>query len=144
MSRYSVLVVDDDPAVLETMVAILEQSFDVVGSTSARDALELLHAQRFHVVVSDWRMPDADGMQFLRKVRALPRPTACLLVTGHLDALANEVDWEDRKTVGLLQKPFDPAQLISRVEHLARLTTMRETTRELRAASERITRSRDD
>ncbi|MCX6689166.1 MAG: response regulator, partial [Methanoregula sp.] len=66
-----VLCVDDDPLLLEVGTKFLEKSgdFTVTTATSASDAIRLLEQETFDTIVSDYQMPEMDGIQFLVEVR---------------------------------------------------------------------------
>lgn len=66
-----VLFVDDDPGILDIGKQFLEQSgdFAVMTATSAPDAIQLLGQERFEVIVSDYQMPEMNGIAFLKQVR---------------------------------------------------------------------------
>jgi DNA-binding NtrC family response regulator len=129
MQKYSVLVVDDDRALLETTVALLQPPHDVVATTSPSKALDLLSNQTFHVVVSDWMMPVVDGVEFLQRVTRLDYPVACLLVSVHLEELPDAVDYEQRKMFLTLAKPFTREQVLARIDKLGRLAVMKQSVR---------------
>jgi len=122
---HRVLVVDDDEAMLQTMEAILSDHFAVVACSDASVAMRLLHRESFDVVVSDWRMPGVDGLQFFDRVARLERSVSCLLITGHIEDLTRQTDRLARRRLGLLSKPFAPEQLIERVSHLAQISAMK-------------------
>jgi DNA-binding NtrC family response regulator len=121
-TRYSVLLVDDDAAVLETLEAVLASEFDVATCTSGSHALRLLEeAKRFHVVSADFDMPGMNGVQLLQRVSALRYPIGCLLLTGaeeHTPAVGG-------RSYHVLLKPVDPQRLLRTVLHLARITVMK-------------------
>ena len=123
---YTVLLIDDDEAMLETTAAILEDSYLCQATTSPKKALELLHDQDFQVAVCDWMMPEMDGIQFFARAWVV-RPMLCgLIITGRAQDLATEVDRERRKMLGVLAKPFTPEQLMHRVDQLARMAAMKQ------------------
>ncbi|MFW5953474.1 MAG: response regulator, partial [Candidatus Natronoplasma sp.] len=67
-----VLHVDDEPALLDQAKIFLEkeeEKLDVTTAQSPRKALELLEKEDFDVIVSDYQMPDMDGLEFLEEVR---------------------------------------------------------------------------
>lgn len=67
-----VLCVDDEPDILEQAKIFLEKEvdgLDVETATSAGEALNLLEEKDFDAVVSDYRMPEMDGLEFLEVVR---------------------------------------------------------------------------
>lgn len=124
--RYTVLVLDDDRAMLETLVAMLEPFHFVVGTSEPSLALAYLAERSFHVVVADWMMPTMDGVEFFQRVGALEKPVTCLLISGRLEELGAEVCREHRRMIGLLAKPFSERQLLERVEQLGRLASMKQ------------------
>jgi two-component system, cell cycle response regulator len=64
-----VLVVDDDDLVRGRLAALLVPSYDVETAASASEALGILDAKECHIVLTDWQMPDMDGLALCRKVR---------------------------------------------------------------------------
>src|ERR1700712_1968104 len=84
--RPRILLVDDEPALLEGLERHLRKPFEVHTSTSAAQALELIALKGpFAVVVSDMRMPHVNGAVFLARVREIAPDTVRLLLTGHAD-----------------------------------------------------------
>jgi len=85
-SSPRLLIVDDDPAVLEALALNLRRSFEVVTATSGADGLEYLQAESdFAVVVSDMRMPKMDGATFLAQAREVAPDAVRILLTGQAD-----------------------------------------------------------
>src|SRR6266550_1778038 len=67
-NAISVLVVDDDP------VAIAQAAgYDVKSAPNGREAWGLLQVARIPIVISDWYMPELDGPELCRRIRARPR-----------------------------------------------------------------------
>ena len=69
--KYSVLYVDDEPDLLELGKLFLEQTgqFSVSAATSGATAIEMMKHQKFDAIVSDYQMPECNGIQFLRHLR---------------------------------------------------------------------------
>lgn len=119
-----VLVVDDNAAAREVLCHMLSAlSFPVRAVSSGLQALAELdradHAgQPYRVVLIDWKMPDMDGVETLRRVQALfnqPRPI-CLLATAHdLDTLTQVL--EGTPVDGLLSKPVTTSSLWDAIVH---------------------------
>ncbi len=67
--RYSVLVVDDDPILAELYAQMLVNAgFDVTRTRSVRDALTALETREFSAILSDVRLPEADGLEFYQSL----------------------------------------------------------------------------
>jgi CheY-like chemotaxis protein len=113
LSRYRVLVVDDEPAVLHLITRSLEMGgFTVVPFSSGRAALDaLLGGELFDAVVTDVRMPDVDGRAIAQAAVTLPHMPAILMVTAHDDPL-------DIPAVPIVRKPFRVDVLIDTVRGL--------------------------
>jgi DNA-binding response OmpR family regulator len=130
-----VLLVDDDPAMLKSMEAVLADHFEVRTCSSPLDALRLIDRESFDVVCLDWRMPEMDGIEFFGALeRKLgDRMPCCILVTGHAAELLDHLSVESKKMLGMLRKPFSPRELIERVTLFASLSRMKSSNSRLKA-----------
>jgi response regulator RpfG family c-di-GMP phosphodiesterase len=81
-----ILCVDDEPSVLAGYRRTLYRSFETVLVTSPLEALSMLETQPdFPVIISDFRMPEMDGAQFLARAAEVSPASARILLTGHAD-----------------------------------------------------------
>ncbi len=111
--RHTLLVVDDEPDVVQSLRDLLRREFFVLGATRARDGLRLLHEQPVHVVMTDQRMPEMTGVDFLRDVRR-DRPDAIrLLFTGYADIKAVIDAINEGHVYRYITKPWDPDELLA-------------------------------
>lgn len=80
----SVLYVDDERDLLEVAKLFLEQSADirVEIQTSAKDVLASPHIGSYDAIISDYQMPDMDGITFLKSIRATQGKIPFILFTG--------------------------------------------------------------
>ncbi len=85
MSSARILVVDDEPNVLSTIVAILErEGYTVEGTATGEDALDVLHARTFDLVLTDLKLPsDVDGLEILKTVQQKWPQTVTVMMTGY-------------------------------------------------------------
>ena len=84
MQKLKVLVIDDEPDFLETIVKRLQKrKLFVVGVGSGGEALELLMKESFDVAVLDVRMPGMDGIETLREMKKRSPLTEVIMLTGH-------------------------------------------------------------
>lgn len=109
--RHTLLVVDDEPHVVRSLQDLLRLDYRVLGATRAADALELMRREAVDVVLSDQRMPDTSGVDFLSRVRELYPDTVRLLITGYSD-IRTVIDAINRGHVfRYIAKPWDPDEL---------------------------------
>jgi CheY-like chemotaxis protein len=110
--RTRILVVDDEEAILETMAFTFEDDYDVVTSTSPRDALVKLeqHAP-VAVVISDQRMPEMTGVEFLAQVYERHPTTMRIILTGFADMDATIGAINDGHVYAYVTKPWEQDQL---------------------------------
>lgn len=120
--RPRILVVDDEPEIVRTVKAYLEQAgFTVMTAYDGESALHAIRRDRPDAAVLDVMLPDRDGWEITRLVRADPglRTLPIILLTARID--------DTDKIVGLelgaddyITKPFNPREVVARVRALLR------------------------
>ena len=107
----AVLLVDDDANILDTAKDILEEAhYEVSTASNGAQAIALLDKKAFNIVVVDFQLPDATGLELARKVRERNDHTLVVLMTGHA-SLEMAVKAIQEAVYDYLIKPVDPAQL---------------------------------
>lgn len=114
-TKYSLLIVDDEEDVLLSLRAMFRRDYEVVTATRAKEGLELLSKRAFHVVVSDQRMPDMNGVAFLARVSELFPDVVRLMITGYADINSVIAAVNQGHVFRYIAKPWDPAELESAV-----------------------------
>lgn len=83
-----ILIVDDNSLGLAARRSVLEElGHKVTTSTTAHDALELCGKQRFDVVITDFKMPKMNGVEFINRVRKQHPALGVILISGFSDTL---------------------------------------------------------
>jgi CheY-like chemotaxis protein len=111
-ARRRVLLVDDDPLILEILRTILDlEEFEVTTASDGRRALDVVGSSRPDVVVCDVMMPDLDGFEVCRALKATTADLPVILLTAR-DRPEDRQAGEDAGCDAYLTKPFSPLQLI--------------------------------
>ena len=119
----SILVVDDDPVTCATLRALLGGAgYAVTIAANGLEAWEILQRERIPVVISDWYMPELDGTELCRRIRARPQDPYVyfILVTsngGKEKFLAGMHAGAD----DFITKPVDPDELRARIRVAERI-----------------------
>lgn len=119
MPRNKILVVEDDTAMAETVKDFLAGAgFDVVTAETGAQAAMAMAQATFGICIVDLRLPDIDGFELVKRMRALPNTGVIILsAAGDLTdrVVGLEVGADD-----YIQKPFNGRELIARVKSLMR------------------------
>jgi PAS domain S-box-containing protein len=123
LSGLTLLVVDDEPDTCRLIRRVLEDYHaTVITASSVSEALPLLESSRPDVLVSDIGMPDIDGYEFLRRVRALGAARGGKIPAIALTAFARSEDRTRALMAGYsvhVSKPVEPQELVATVASLA-------------------------
>jgi two-component system response regulator PilR (NtrC family) len=113
--RRRVLVVDDEGDFLATYERLLRrQGYDVLTATSRAGGLAALAGEPLHLVISDLRLPDGDGLDVVRAARRTAEPTPVIVVTGYPSDETRRAALAAGAGM-LLAKPFATAMLLAAV-----------------------------
>jgi|SRR5258708_30152707 CheY-like chemotaxis protein len=113
-----VLIVDDDPDILQTLgLCLSTEGYRVVMAANGEEALEVLKNERPHVILLDLMMPVMDGWQFVAEMDARGQRGAPLLILSADRAVQGHAG--NLRASGHLAKPFDLDELLTKVQQLA-------------------------
>ena len=117
MDKYKILIVDDEPDNLALLYRTLRGKYDIAKSTSPLAALDMLKEERFNCILSDHKMPEMDGVEFLKRSCEISPDTMRLLVTAYTDAgiLIDAINYA--KIYRYIKKPYNPDELLLIVEN---------------------------
>jgi DNA-binding NtrC family response regulator len=113
----SVVIIDDEKPYVESMAKLIGDSLDcpVHPFTSAADALARLEDVSAAVVVTDYSMPDMDGLEFIGEAAKIAPGTSFILISGH-DLDGNEGHMSQLKGLKIcLQKPVGSSSLVAAI-----------------------------
>ena len=117
---HTILVADDDPTIVRLLTLALEQDgFRVVTASDGEAALRLARLEHPDLILLDWQMPGADGMEVTRRLRDEPdaalRDVPVVLITAQ-SGPENTAAGFAAGVTDYLTKPFRPAHIRARVQ----------------------------
>jgi len=111
-----ILIVDDEPSVADALRLILEENgYEAVAVGSAKQGIEELYGQRFDITITDLRLPDTSGLDFVRQIRENESlcSTIILITAYRTPQLVAEA--MSLGVAEVLPKPFSPSALLRAV-----------------------------
>jgi len=120
--KNTLLVVDDDPYVLESISTLLkEYGYTVFTSQNAGDAMKLVEKNSIDVVLTDIKMPQVTGIELLQNIHAYNQQVPVILMTAFAE-LDVAVDAVKRGAFDFITKPYNPDYLLHSVEKAVKYT----------------------
>lgn len=115
--KYKILMVDDEPDNLALLYRTLRNKYDIEKSTSPVAALDILKNGNFDLILSDHKMPEMDGVEFLKRCYEISPDTMRLMVTAYTDAgiLIDAIN--SAKIYRYVKKPYNPDELMLTVQN---------------------------
>ncbi len=121
MYKLKILIVDDNPDILDLLEATLQDEFILIKASSGNEALEKLKSENPGFVVLDYILPDLEGPQICKTIRRDPLflNIPILMLTGKGE-VEDKVGGLEAGADDYMLKPFDPQELIARIRMLLR------------------------
>ena len=122
------LIVEDDRELRETLSFLLRfEGYDVVEAANGIEAWHEFERSRFTLVLSDWMMPQLDGLELCRRIRATERPYYPYVIL--LTALKGKDHFLQAMRAGIddfISKPFDVDELRAKLHVAERIVTLQD------------------
>jgi DNA-binding NtrC family response regulator len=127
-----ILVVEDDPGLRFTVTDTLEEAgFSVRAADNGKEAILLLEAEAFDVVLTDLRLPGKDGLEVLREAREKNPPPSVITMTGY-GSIESAVAAMKLGAEDYLTKPFSMEELLLLLGKVLRVRSLEEENRDLK------------
>lgn len=118
-TKPTLLVVDDEPDVLESLRHLFHRRYRVLSADNGADALRLVETENVQVILSDQRMPGMTGDELLTRARAVRPEATRLLFTGYADLQAVTKAVNQGGIFRYILKPWDAAELEAVIQQAA-------------------------
>jgi signal transduction histidine kinase len=148
-AKHCLLVVDDEPDIVHSLQDLLRFDYRVLGATRAVEGLQIVQREQVHIVMTDQRMPEMTGVEFLRRLRETQPDTIRLLFTAYADIKAIADAINQGNVYRYITKPLDAQELQGVLRQAAEyydllaerkrlLAQLQEKNRELETANARL------
>jgi response regulator RpfG family c-di-GMP phosphodiesterase len=117
--KYTLLVVDDEPDVCDSVQDLLRREFKVLKARSAEEGFKQMREHEVHIIMTDQRMPKISGVEFLTGIREGHPHAVRLLFTGYADLESIIAAINQGHIFQFLKKPWQPEELLAVVREAA-------------------------
>lgn len=109
--KAKLLFVDDEERILNALRSVFRSQYNVFTASSGPEAMEFMKRFNPHVVISDQRMPEMTGVEFLRQVKEVAPHSVRILLTGYSDLASIVGSINDGEVFRFVSKPWDNAEI---------------------------------
>jgi len=103
-----ILIIDQEPSVLKTLENLLvKKGYQVRSALKGEEALGLIKSEPFQLVIMDIRMPDVDGLEFIKQVKNLDDEIEIIVITGFASIENAVIALRDSGAADFIAKPLD-------------------------------------
>jgi response regulator RpfG family c-di-GMP phosphodiesterase len=118
-NKKTLLIIDDEPNVCDSVHDLLRREYRVLKAHSAEEGYRLMQEEEVHIVMSDQRMPQITGVELLAKVKSRYPYAVRMLFTGFADLDSVIAAINQGHIFGFLKKPWQPEALETAVRQAA-------------------------
>lgn len=116
-TRPTLLLLDDEANILRALIRVLRKDgYQILSTTSVREAFDLLAEHNVQVIVSDQRMPEMSGTDFLSQVKDIYPDTVRIVLSGYTDLKSVTDAINEGAIYKFLTKPWDDQQIRSHIQ----------------------------
>jgi serine/threonine protein kinase/CheY-like chemotaxis protein len=140
--KHTILVIDDEPDLIQSVQEMLRLDYQVLGATRAVDGLRILEREPVQIVMTDQRMPEMSGVEFLKILRESYPDVTRLLFTAYADIEAVTDAINQGNVYRYISKPWEPHELLQvlrqAVEYYDMRVERKRLTEELREKNQQL------
>ncbi len=118
-SKYTLLIVDDEPDVCDSVHDLLRREFRVLKAHSGVEGYRIMQEEEVHIIMTDQRMPQVSGVELLTRIKAKNPQAVRMLFTGYADLESIIAAINQGHVYQFLKKPWEPEELLEAVRQAA-------------------------
>lgn len=112
MDKPYILLVDDEPNILNALRRLLrKENYTIITASSGKEGLEILKKQQVSLIISDQRMPEMPGVEFLHKVKELYPDTMRIILSGYTEVSAIMAAINEGEVYKFITKPWNDEEI---------------------------------
>ena len=114
-SKWSILIVDDEFGVRESLRMILKSYYDMYTAADGEEALRIIKERKIHLITLDLNMPKLSGIDTLREIRRIDGEVPIIIITGY----GTQQDQKEALLYGVrafISKPFNIREIITVID----------------------------
>jgi class 3 adenylate cyclase len=129
--NFNVLYVDDEEQNLVSFRATFRREYNIFTALSGKEGMEIMHKNDINIIITDQRMPEMTGIQFLEKILPIFPNTIRMILTGFSDVEAIIEAINSGRVFRYITKPWDEQELRMTIENARQLFNLQQRNRNL-------------
>ncbi|MGE4287867.1 MAG: response regulator [Salinivirgaceae bacterium] len=118
MLNHKLLYVDDEWVNLQLFKFSFQDDFTVFLASSGQEALELINKEQIHVIISDLRMPEMNGIELIKHIKNNNSAAVCMLLSAYRISEAIEMGLDESLIERYIAKPWSKADLLEYLNNI--------------------------
>lgn len=132
MNAHRILVVDDDPAIRETLMTLLTmKNYAVTTVADGPSAIEEVKKDKYHMVITDLMLPRMNGIEIVKSLKEIDRDLQCIIITGYA-TVTTAVEAMRAGAFDYLMKPFNSTEVLILIQRALEFQTLQAENQQLR------------
>jgi len=112
MREHKVLIVDDEEYILNSLKRLLRnEKYAVLTTVSPQEAIEIVSREKISLIIVDYRMPQLNGVELLKKIKAVSEDTLRIILTGYTDTQIAVQAINEGEVYRFISKPWNDDEL---------------------------------
>lgn len=129
--KFTILYVDDEPQNLISFKATFRRAYKIYTATSGKEGMEIMRTQNIHLIITDQRMPEMTGVQFLEKILPEYPEAIRMILTGFSDVEAIIDAINNGRVFRYITKPWNETELRMTIENARQLYNLQQNNKRL-------------
>ena len=145
MNKHKILFVDDEENILRSLKRLfLDENYEVFTATNGNEGLKLLEEHKFSLILSDYRMPEMNGVDFLKLAKEKSPDTIRIILTGFADVSVAISAINEGEVYKFIEKPWEgenlKVQIKRAVEHFSLITERKDLLEKIKEQNKELKR----